>query len=176
MAYTFTEKTFTTGSTFDSLYEDSLSALEGGTVVFQDSDTAEEKKNTLVKLMCNQNYHNMKNIEVAKDGVVCMWVQGLYANNVYIWQNVLVGKINNSKAWTYTSEFHQANKDWIQSIGGTRFALECIKNSAIDTYFTQATTDGICLGTLSTVDLIDETQDEYITEAAPVMKRMLWEY
>lgn len=175
MAYTFTEKTFTTGSTFDSLYADSLDSFENGTVVFNDSDTADEKKEFLVNLMCNQNYHNMKNIEVAKDGVVCMWVQGKFLDNIFTWENVLVGKINNSKAWTYTNEFHQAHKDWIQSIGGTKFALECVKGAEIDTYFTKGTTDGVCLGSLTIEDLAYVTSEEY-TSNLPTMKRMTWEF
>lgn len=164
MAYTFTEKTFTTGSTFDSLYADSLDSLKNGTVDFTNRTTDDDKKNFLIDLMCNNNYGGMKNVEVAKDGEVCMWVQGCFKDSTYLWQNVLVGKINNSKAWTYTSEFHQANKTWIQSIGGSKFALECIKNSEIDTYFTQATTDGICLGSLTAEDF------------GTIMKRMTWEY
>ena len=165
MSYTFTEtEIFEMDSTFDSLYADSLADLESGTVVFQDSDTAEIKKQRMIKLMNEQNYHNMKNIIVTKDGTACMYIQGKYVDNTYTWENVLVGKINNSKAWTYTSEFHEAHKAWIQSLGGTKFALECIKDSRIDTYFTQGTTDGVCLGTLTTEDL------DYN------MKRMTWEY
>lgn len=165
MAYTFTEvDTFTIDSTFDSLYADSLADLESGTVFFDSELTADEKKARMIKLMNNKNYINMKNIIVAKDGTACMYVQGKYENNTYTWMNVLVGKINNSKAWTWTSEFHQANKDWIQSLGGTKFVLECIKDSRIDTYFTQATTDGVCLGSLTTEDF------------DTVMKRMTWEY
>ena len=164
MAYTFTEvDTFTIDSTFDSLYADSLADLESGTVFFDSEFTTDEKKARMIKLINNENYINMKNIIVAKDGTTCMYVQGKYENNTYTWMNVLVGKINNSKAWTWTSEFHQANKDWIQSLGGTKFALECIKDSRIDTYFTQATTDGVCLGSLTTED---------VEEA----KRMTWEY
>ena len=96
--------------------------------------------------MCTNNYGGMKNIEVAKDGEVCMWVQGLFQDSTYTWMNVLVGKLNNSKAWCSSSEFHQANKDWIQSIGGNKFALECIKDSKIDTFFTSINNAGICLG------------------------------
>ena len=165
MSYTFTEtETFTIDSTFDSLYADSLSDLEGGTIRFGTDQTSDGKKQLVVQLMNGQNYHNMKNIIVAKDGVVCMYVQGKYENNTYTWHNVLVGKINNSKAWTWTSEFHEANKSWIQSLGGTKFGLECIKGSRIDTYFTAATDAGICLGNLTTKDLEDN------------MKFMLWEY
>ena len=165
MSYTFTETTtFTLNDTFDSLYTDSISDLESGTVMFGADQTDDEKKQFVIQLMNGQNYHDIKNIIVAKDGTACMYVQGKYVDNTYTWMNVLVGKINNSKAWTYTNAFHQANKDWIQSLGGTKFALECIKDSKIDTYFTQATTDGVCLGTLTTEDLEDN------------LKRMTWEY
>ena len=165
MAYTFTEtETFTIDSTFDSLYADSLADLESGTVVFDSESTTDEKKTYMIKLMNEQNYHNIKNIIVAKDGVTCMYIQGTYQDNIYTWMNVLVGKINNSKTWTYTNEFHQAHKDWIQSLGGTKFALVCMKNNAIDTYFTQATTDAVCLGSLTTEDIEDN------------LKRMTWEY
>ena len=89
----------------------------------------------MIQLMNEQNYNNKKNIVVAKDGTACLYIQGKFQDNTYTWKNVLVGKINNSKAWTWTSEFHEANKSWIQSLGGTKFALECIKDSKIDTYF-----------------------------------------
>lgn len=165
MSYTFTEvDTFLIDSTFDSLYADSIADLESGTVIFKDNAKDAEKRQRVINLMNNQNYHNMKNIVIAKDGTTCMYVQGMFKDNTYTWMNALVGKISNSKAWTWTSEFHQANKDWIQSLGGTKFALECIKDSRIDTYFTQATTDGVCLGSLTTEDLGDN------------LKRMTWEY
>ena len=165
MSYTFTEiTTFAIDDTFDSLYADSLADLESGTVVFDSGLSTDEKKTRIIKLMNAQNYHDMKNIIIAKDGTTCMYVQGKYLDNTYTWMSALVGKINSSKAWTYTSEFHQANKTWVQSIGGSKFALECIKNSRIDTYFTQASTDGVCLGTLTTEDLENN------------LKIMTWEY
>ena len=165
MAYTFTEiTTFTVDSTFDSLYADSLADLEGGTVSFNEGATDSDKKTRLIQLMNEQQINDMKNVIVAKDGTACLYIQGTYYDNTFIWLSVLVGKINNSKAWTWTSEFHEANKSWIQSLGGTKFALECIKGSRIDTYFTAATDAGICLGNLTTKDLEDN------------MKLMLWEY
>ena len=164
MAYTFTETTtFTVDSTFDSLYADSLADFESGTVIFRDTSD-DGKKQTLINLMNGQSINDIKNVIVAKDGTACLYIQGTYHDNTYTWLNVMVGKINNSKAWTWTSEFHEANKSWIQSLGGTKFALECIKDSKIDTYFTQATTDNVCLGNLTTQDLADN------------MKLMTWEY
>jgi hypothetical protein len=176
MAYTFTEIVFTSGTTFDSLYADSLEDLESGTCIFPNTHNSENKKDTLINVLCNQEHENMKSIEVAKDGVVCMWLQCYFLYNTLLWKHGLVGKINNSKSWTWTNEFHQANKDWIQSIGGTKFALECIKGGRIDTYFTKGTTDGMCLGTLTTKDLEDDVQDTYITTTQPILKRMTWEY
>ena len=170
MAYTFTEKTFTNDSTFDSLYADSLTDLESGTVNFNsETNTDDTKKQFLKELMCDQNYTSVKNIEIAKDGVVCMWVQGKFEDNTYTWVNALVGKLDNSKSWCSSAEFHQANKTWIQSIGGTKFQLEFIKGSAIDTFFTGIHNAGICLGTLS-------TQDFDPIEGMIQMKIMTWEY
>lgn len=165
MSYTFTEtEIFTMDSTFDSLYADSIADMENGTARLGTSTSAEEKKQIVIQLMNEQNYHNMKNIIIAKDGIVCMYIQGKYENNTYTWMNALVGKLNNSKSWCSSSEFHEANKTWIQSIGGTKFELEFVKDSAIDTFFTGIHDAGICLGTLSTEDLDNN------------MKRMTWEY
>jgi hypothetical protein len=165
MAYTFTEvDTFALDNTFDSLYADSINDMVNGTVNFDIYETLDEKKQFIIRLMNSHDRENMKNIIVAKDETICMYVQGKYVDNTYTWMNVLVGKINNSKAWTWTSAFHEANKSWIQSLGGTKFALECIKDSRIDTYFTQATTDGVCLGSLTTEDVEGN------------LKRMTWEY
>ena len=167
MSYTFTEvATFPIDDTFNSLYADSLEDIESGTIVFTD-ETDDEKKQIIISLLNEQNYSSMKNIIIAKDGTPCMYIHGKFQDNTYTWVVALVGKISSSKAWTWTSEFHQANKDWVQSLGGTKFALECVVDSRIDTYFTKATTDGICLGTLSetpTEDLDDRT------------KVMTWEY
>ena len=167
MSYTFTEvDTFPIDETFDSLYADSLEDINSGTIVFTD-ETDDEKKQIIISLLNEQNYSSMKNIIIAKDDTPCMYIHGKFTDNTYTWIVALVGKINNSKSWTWTSEFHQANKDWIQSLGGTKFALECVVGSRIDTYFTQATTDGVCLGTLS------ETPTEALDDRTKVMT---WEY
>tara|TARA_Y100000004_G_C8952438_1_gene429212 strand:+ start:787 stop:1284 length:498 start_codon:yes stop_codon:yes gene_type:complete len=165
MSYTFTEvQTFPIDDDFDSIYADSLSDIEGGTVKFKSDTTDTEKRNRIIQLMNEQNYDNMKNVIVTKDDTPCLYIQGYYQDNTYTWANVLVGRVNDSKAWTWTNAFHQANKEWIQSLGGTKFALECIKYSRIETYFTQATESGICLGTLTSTPLDDG------------MIRMSWEY
>ena len=164
MSYTFTEvDTFPIDDTFNSLYADSLDDINSGTIV-SDGESAEEMKQRIISTLNDPSYNSKKNIIIAKDGTPCMYIHGKFTDNTYTWIVALVGKINNSKAWTWTSEFHQANKDWIQSLGGTKFALECVVDSRIDNYFTQATTDGVCLGSLTTEDIEDN------------LKRMTWEY
>lgn len=165
MSYTFTEtEIFEIDSTFNSLYADSLSDLEGGTVKFGTDQTTDEKKQFVIQLINEQNVNNMKNIIIARDGTPCMYIQGTFFDGCYTWHNGLVAKINNSKAWSTTSEFHQANKDWILSLGGNSWAVECLKDTAIDTFFTTLNTAGICLGTL------EETNTDYN------MKIMKWTY
>lgn len=167
MSYTFTEvETFSIDGTFDSIYADSLEDINSGTIV-SSGESAEEMKQRIISALNESNYSNKKNIIIAKDGTPCMYIHGKFIDNTYTWIVALVGKINNSKAWTWTSEFHQANKSWIQSLGGAKFALECVVDSRIDTYFTKATTDGICLGTLS------ETPTE---DSDDRTKIMTWEY
>jgi hypothetical protein len=167
MSYTFTEiDTFPIDETFNSIYQDSVEDINSGTIVFTD-EADDEKKQHIISLLNGQNYSSMKNIIIAKDGTPCMYIHGKFQDNTYTWVVALVGKINNSKAWTWTSEFHEANKTWIQSLGGTKFALECVVGSRIDTYFTQATADGVCLGTLT------ETQTEALDDRTKVMT---WEY
>lgn len=164
MSYTFTRMNeFTIDDTFNQIYADSLDDIKSGTVASEHlskSDT--ELKQHIVTTINASNFGY--NVIVSKDDVPCLYVHGMYENNTYTWHDALVGKINNSKSWTWTSAFHEANKSWIQSLDGTKFALECIKDSRIDTYFTQATTDGVCLGSLTTEDLEDN------------LKRMTWEY
>ena len=164
MAYTFTRiNEFTIDDTFDRIYADSLDDIKSGTVASEHLSKSDTELKQYIQTMMNANNFGY-NVIVSKDDFPCLYIHGMYENNTYTWRDALVGKINNSKAWTWTSAFHEANKSWIQSLGGTKFALECIKDSRIDTYFTQATTDGICLGTLTTEDLGNN------------LKRMTWEY
>jgi len=163
MTYTFTEvETFNIDDDFDSLYTDSLDDLNGGTIVA--NGTAEEKKQRLIQLINGQNVHNMKNIIIARDGTPCMYIQGTFVDGCYTWHSGIVAKINNSKAWTTHADFHQANKDWILSLGGNSWAIETIIGTDIDTFFTMMNTNGICLGTLEETDLEDN------------MKEMKWTY
>jgi len=164
MAYTFTRiNEFTIDDTFNQIYADSLDDIRSGTIASEHLSKSDTELKEYMQTMMNASNFGY-NVIVSKDDVPCLYIHGMYENNTYTWRDALVGKINNSKAWTWTSEFHEANKSWIQSLGGTKFALLCIKDSRIDTYFTQATTDGICLGTLTTEDLDNNT------------KRMTWEY
>ena len=165
MAYTWVEvETFDIDDEWNSLYEDSKEDLDGGTVIQNPEWNDQEKKNYMIHLMNDNDIHNQKNIKIYKDGVPAMFNHCYFQNNHYIWVTGIVAKINNSKSWTATTEFHQANKDHVTSLGGTHWGIECIKGSAIDTFYTMMHNNGICFGTLEETDLEHN------------MKRMLWEY
>ena len=114
--------------------------------------------------MSEQDVHNQYNIKIYKDGVPVMFNHCVFQDNIFLWITGIVAKVNNSKSWTASTEFHQANKDYVQTLGGTHWGIECIKGSAIDTFYSMMHNNGICFGTLVETDL------EYN------MKRMLWEY
>lgn len=161
MSYTFTEvESFPINETFDRLYADSIDDMVGGTVRFGDSNQRE----LILQFLCDVDYVGIKNIVVASNDVPCMYLQCRFVDNTLTWVNGLVGKINNSKAWCTTSEFHQANKDWILSLGGNSWAVETLKDAAIDNFFTTLNTAGICLGTLEETDLENN------------IKQMKWTY
>lgn len=161
MSYTFTEvQTFPIDGTFDRLYADSIDDMVGGTVRFGDSNQRE----LIIHFLNGVDYVGMKNIVVESNDIPCMYLQCRFDGNTLTWVNGLVGKINNSKAWSTTSEFHQANKDWILSLGGNSWAVECLKDAAIDNFFTTLNTAGICLGTLEETDLENN------------IKQMKWTY
>ena len=167
MSYTFTEvETFTIDDTFNSIYANSLDDINSGTIV-SSGESAEEMKQRIISSLNDPSYNTKKNIIIAKDGTPCMYVHGKFQNNTYTWVVALVGYIDNSKAWSATSEFHQANKDWILSLGGDSWAVECVVNSRVDNFFTTLNTAGVCLGTLS------ETQTQALDDRT---KTMTWEY
>lgn len=160
MAYTFTEvETFDIDDEFDSLYADSLTDLEGGTINFGDTTDFSEKKIRMIGLVNDSNCIGNKRIKIYKDGVPAMFNYCVFQNNCLTWITGIVGRINNSKAWTASAEFHQANKDYILSLGGNSWAIHTIKGSAIDTFFTMMNDNGICLGTLEETDLEDNMKE-----------------
>lgn len=161
MSYTFTEvQRFPIDETFDRLYADSIDDMVGGTVHFGDSNQRE----LIIHFLNGVDYVGMKNIIVASNDVPCMYLQCRFDDNTLTWVNGIVGKINNSKAWSTTSEFHQAHKDWILSLGGTKWGVETLKDAAIDNFFTTLHNAGICLGTLETTELENN------------IKRLKWTY
>ena len=163
MTYTFTQvDTFTIDDTFNRLYADSLDNIKAGTISSEHLSKSDAEIKELVEI--RMNISTGYNVIVAKDDVACLYIQGKYENNTYTWLHALVGKIDTSKAWAATTTFHEANKTWIQSLGGTRWAVQCIKGSPIDTYFTSVNSSGICLGSLVTQELENNN------------KLMTWEY
>lgn len=170
MAYNFTFEKIETieDSVFDSLWVDSKEDLKGGTFVFPEEVNTDELKKEHTKQAFVNTVNGKHWILVKNDGTPCMWIAGFInpevESNMYNWHLALVGKINNSKTWTRSSEWHEGLRTYLQAIPVDGYILPVIKDQAIDTYFTGIHNAGICLGTLTTEDLDNN------------MKKMTWEY
>ena len=165
MAYTWVKvDKFDIDNEWNSLYEDSKDHLDGGTIIQNPDWTEDEKKQYMIHLMNDQDVYNQHNIKIYKDNVPVMFNHCVYQNGLFLWITGIVAKVNDSKSWTATTEFHQANKDYVQSLGGTHWGIECIKGTSIDTFYTGMHNSGICFGTLEETDLDNN------------MKHMIWEY
>ena len=162
MAYTFTEvETFTVDDTFNRLYADSLDDMEAGTIKFPDSWNAEQKKELIVRLLNNDScgkYYNSSgvltlrciNIIISKDGTPCLYIQGWHdERDTYVWKTGIAGKINNSKSWLTTAEFHNANKTWIESQGCNAWEIHVCEGKSIETFFKAVNETGNIPGTFS---------------------------
>ena len=165
MAYTFTiqDTPFAQDATFDRLYADSLDDFESGTVNFRTGLSDSDKKTRIYTLLNQGGYDNEKLISISKDGTVCMYIQGWIKENTLVWQNAIVGKINNSKSWCSTQQFHQQNKEWIELQGCNAWEVHSIPGSRIETFFKAVKDSGNMLGTFS------ETTDNGLL-------KMKWEF
>lgn len=134
---------------FDRLYSDSLDSLESGTVVFASQSLDEDMENTIHTLLTQGGYENEKIITISRDNSICMYIQGWIKDNTLVWNNALVGKINNSKSWCASQQFHTENKEWIESQGCTAWEVHCLKDSRIETFFKAVNDSGNMLGTFS---------------------------
>lgn len=165
MTYTFTihNNIFPLDATFDRLYADSLDDFESGTLNFRNGLTSEQKKAYVYRYLCQGGHENEKLISIAKDGTTCMYIQGWIKENTLVWQNAMVGKINNSKSWCSTQQFHQQNKEWIESQGCNAWEVHSLPGTRIQTFFKAVNDSGNMFGTFS------ETTDNGIV-------RMKWEF
>jgi hypothetical protein len=165
MTYTFTLQNtpFAQDATFDRLYADSLDDFDSGTVSFRTGLSDSDKKTRIYTLLNQGGYDNEKLISISKDGTTCMYIQGWIKNNTLVWNSAIVGKINNSKSWCSTQQFHQQNKEWIESQGCNAWEVHSIPGSRIETFFKAVNNSGNMFGTFS------ETTDNGIL-------KMRWEF
>jgi len=165
MTYTFTLQNtpFAQDATFDRLYADSLDDFESGTVVFRTGLSDSDKKTRIYTLLNQGGYDNEKLISISKDGTVCMYIQGWIKDNTLVWNSAIVGKINNSKSWCSTQQFHQQNKEWIESQGCNAWEVHSLPGTKIETFFKTVNNSGNMFGTFS------ETTDNGIV-------KMRWEF
>jgi len=164
MTYTFTihNNIFPLDATFDRLYADSVDDFESGTVIFRTGLSDNAKKTRIYTLLTQGGFDNEKLISISKDGTVCMYIQGWIKDNTLVWNNAVTGKINNSKSWCSTQQFHQQNKEWIESQGCNAWEVHSIPGSRIETFFKAVNNSGNMFGTFS------ETTDGLL--------KMRWEF
>lgn len=168
MAYNFTFEKIETieDSVFDSLWADSKEDLKGGTFIFPEEANTDELKKEHTKHAFLNTVNGKHWILVKNDDTPCMWIAGFInpevESDMYNWHLALVGKINNSKVWTRSSEWHSGLKTYLQGISMKGYTLPIIKDQAIDTYFTAANSSGICLGTHTRVQSIDDDRQVFL--------------
>ena len=168
MAYNFTFEKIETieDSVFDSLWTDSKEDLKGGTFIFPEECNTDELKKEHTKQAFLNTVNGKHWILVKNDGTACMWIAGFInpevESDMYNWHLALVGKINNSKVWTRSSEWHSGLKTYLQGISMKGYTLPIIKDQAIDTYFTAANSSGICLGTHTRVESSEDDRQVFL--------------
>ena len=168
MAYNFTFEKIETieDSVFDSLWADSKEDLKGGTFIFPEECNTDELKKEHTKQAFVNTVNGKHWILVKNEGTACMWIAGFInpevESDMYNWHLALVGKINNSKVWTRSSEWHSGLKTYLQGISMKGYTLPIIKDQAIDTYFTAANSSGICLGTHTRVQSSEDDRQVFL--------------
>ena len=168
MAYNFTFEKIETieDSIFDSLWADSKEDLKGGTFIFPEEANTDELKKEHTKQAFVNTVNGKHWILVKNNGTACMWIAGFInpetESDMYNWHLALVGKVNNSKVWTRSSEWHSGLKTYLQSISMKGYTLPIIKDQAIDTYFTQAEKDGVTLGTHTRVQSSEDERQVFL--------------
>jgi hypothetical protein len=67
--------------------------------------------------------------------------------NLFLWNKSVVGEHDGSKNWCRTSEFYNAWKTYLLSIGAEGYMIDAMKGSPVAVHFKQSQADGIPLGT-----------------------------
>lgn len=166
MSYSFREiDNFVIDDTFNVLYNDSITDMEGGTARFTEGLTPEEKKNTVLGWVNGQwsNEDNIKKLIISKDGVDVIFIQACIKDNTYFWQTGLARAIDGSKSYLATKEFYEANRDYIQSLGYSKWGQETLTTGTA-VFFTGVQNAGKCVGTFSKTDDEDSGASTLIWE------------
>jgi len=148
MAITFERADTIDDATFDILFSTSLDDIKSGTLNYPNDLTTDDEIKTWAREHFNFESNTRHGILVKKDNTPINWIVGNNnPSDTFVWNVVLNGTINGSKAVFYTSEWHTNHKAYQQSIGVSKYRIPCIKDSRVDNYFTQAQADGVMLGT-----------------------------
>lgn len=161
MAITVEKITEIDDSVYDSLYADCVDDLGAGSMPFPDGLDADGKKTHMKNaIKADINTHILL---FEKDGTPVMLMGGyikdyaFYENddfttkysfdNLFCWNQCVVGEHDGSKDWCRTSEFYNAWKTYLLSIGAEGYKIEAEKGKSVAVHFKKAQADGIPLGT-----------------------------
>ena len=169
---------------FQRLYDDSKEYIENGNYFLYDSESdisEDDKYNHWCSLMSAFASGNVVSdstqsnyvLGVYKDGVVCLLSAGYFdtADNSYNYCHALLGKIDGSKKYSFTTEFFEPQSALMKSVGadkmvfwttqGGSFSFRAQTAQAIPTLFNY---DGLVQTEEEEVYEIDGSADEIPTE------------
>ena len=147
---------------YDSLYADCVDDLGAGSMPFPDGLDADGKKTHMKNAIKADNHTHI--LLFKKDDTPVMLTGGyiqdyaFYENgdyrqtkhsftNLFLWNKSVVGEHDGSKNWCRTSEFYNAWKTYLLSIGAEGYMIDAMKGSPVAVHFKQSQADGIPLGT-----------------------------
>jgi len=152
---------------FDRLWADSrVDIIDNNTQIWPDSifnGTEAEKKSWFKQCLVpspddGTNYVYPKLSHTIKsDNVIVTQIKGVVVDNIFQWQTVLVGKVNNSKLFYARNELLLAFKTFYQGKGYAGMSMHCIKDSRVYNFFKGIENDSICEGTFSEQKVSDYT-------------------
>ena len=153
---------------FNTLYNDSLTDMESGSMMFP-SGLDDDGKKSHMKNMLEQNTM----VLFKKDGTPCLYASGkkvdIYAfyengavndigeydptkpkhefTNLFHWQHAIFGNVNGNKDWSRTEDFFTGMKEYLLTLSVSGYMIEPIKGKALDVSFKQSQANGVTLGT-----------------------------
>ena len=147
---------------FNTLYADSLSDMNAGSMIFPDGLDAAGKK-AHMKTMLEQNTM----VLFKKDTTPCLYASGkkvdtlaYYENgdhtqtkhnftNLFYWEHAIFGNVDGNKDWASSADFFTGMKQYLLTLSVDGYVIQPVKGKALDVSFKQSQANGVTLRTYS---------------------------